>query len=449
MGLPLCTRTYVRYIVGWMPTVGALLIPRFSLLAAVDARREILAEPTALAPEPGREQIVGEVSGSAEAFGIRAGMGLSEVMVRCPRIRLIPADPARASERWELVLRRLESIGAAIESRRAGEAFFEVDGLRSLWGRREEVLLKAAKSVGPSARLAAAPTRFCAYAVAHTARPPRGGERQRRPPIVSPSRASEILSPLPVSLLAGRLHEYGSGLRGSDLDPVRATRVVDTLERLGVRILGDLAQLPRSAVADRFGRLGLRAHDLARGEDTPLHPRTPHEELVQAIGLPEAAYGAQLDRALEMLIERLLADRRRKGRAIRSLGLQARLAGGGSWSEKVILRSATDSAERLRLALLPRLASLDAPATNLALRAIELAEAPPRQEHLEDDPSTRRRARIGEAIRQVRAAAGRDSVLRVIDLEPDSRVPERWALLTPFNPDDDSFAREATRYGRP
>lgn len=413
-----------------MPTVGALLIPRFSLLAAVGSREEILAEPIALAPEPGREQFVGEVNGPAEAFGIRAGMALSEAMVRCPRIRLVPPDPARASEGWELVLRRLEGIGAAVESRRAGEAFFGVDGLRSLWGSRREVLLRAARSVGPSARLAAAPTRFCAYVVAATRT-----RTARRPQVVPADRAAETLAPLPVTLLADRLDEHGSGLRGSDLDRDRAARLVATLERLGVSTLGDLARLPRPAVADRFGGLGLRAHDLARGEDTPLRPRAPHEDLVQAVGLPEAAYGIQLERALELLLERLLADRRRNGRAIRSLRLEARLAGGGSWSERVVLRSATDSPERLRLALSPRLASLDAPATTLALRALELAEAAPRQDALEDDPSRRRRARIGEAVRQVRAAAGRDSVLRVLELEPDSRVPERWAVLTPFNPD--------------
>lgn len=425
-----------------MPTVGALLIPRFSLLAAVGSRQKILVEPLALAPEPGREQFVGEVNGPAEAFGIRAGMALSETMVRCPRIRLVPPDPARAAEGWELVLRRLEGIGAAIESRRAGETFFEVDGLRSLWGRRREVLLKAARSVGPSARLAAGPNRFCAYAVAVTS-----SRAARGPQVVPAGHAAETLAPLPVSLLAGRLGEHGSGLRGSDLNQDRAARLVATLERLGVSTLGDLARLPRPAVADRFGGLGLRAHDLARGEDTPLRPRTPHEDLVQAIGLPEAAYGVQLERALELLVERLLADRRRGGRAIRSLRLEARLAGGGSWSEKVVLRSATDSSERLRLALSPRLTSLDAPATTLALRALELAEAAPRQDALEDDPSRRRRARIGEAVRQVRAAAGRDSVLRVLELEPDSRVPERWAVLTPFNPDDSTADLQRKRAG--
>lgn len=405
-------------------TIGSVLIPRFSLLAALGGRREMLTEPTALAPEPGREQAVGETSGSAEAFGIRAGMPISEALGRCPQLALVPPDPSRTAESWERILRKLEGIGAAVESGASGEAFFGVDGLRSIWGpRREDVLARAGRAVGVPARVAGAPTRFCARAAAGTLR-----QRGRRGIRVIPAGAErEFLSPLPVDLLAGPLRDRAGR------DEAEAGRLVGTLERLGVATLGDLAGLPRIAVADRFGALGLQAHDLASGLDTPLRPRVPHEDLVQAIGLPEAAYGTQLDRALDLLIERLLGDPLREGRAIRSLRLEARLAGGGSWSARVAMRSASSSADRLRLALAPRLSDLSAPATTLVLRALELAESGGSQGSLGDDPAERRRERLAEAVRQVRAAAGRDSMLRVLDVDPDSRVPERWTTLAPFN----------------
>jgi protein ImuB len=320
------------------------------------------------------------------------------------------------------VLRGLEGIGAAVESPCAGEAFFEVDGLRSIHGpMREDVLRRAERAIGRPARIAAAPARFPAYAAAATA-PAR--RRRRGPRVVGRGHEREFLSPLPVSLLARPMRDEG-GPEGS--------RLVAGLERLGVRTLGDLAGLPRVAVSDRFGRLGLRAHELASGRDRPLRPRRPHEELIQAVGLPEAAYGAQLDRALDLLIERLLADPRRERRAIRSLRLEARLAGGGSWTAEAAMRSASSSAQRLALALRPKLAELAAPATTLALRALELAPAGGEQPSLTRDPSEARRARLTEAVRQVRAAAGRDSVLRVLEVDPGSRVPERWAVLAPYN----------------
>ena len=40
--------------------------------------------------------------------------------------------------------------------------------------------------------------------------------------------------------------------------------------------------------------------------------------------------------------------------------------------------------------------------------------------------------RLREAIRQVRAAAGPNAALRVLEVDPDSRFPERRAVLTPF-----------------
>jgi protein ImuB len=414
--------------------VGSALIPRFSLIAALGDRREMLTEPSALAPEPGGEQAIGEVSGAAEAFGIRAGMALSEALGRCPRLVLVPPDPGRAEAEWERSLRRLEGIGAAVESSRPGEAFFEAAGLRGLWGPRvEDVLIRAGRAVGAPSRLGAGPTRFAAYAVAANARPRRG----RPPGVLSAARAPEYLDPLPVSLLRDRLAApgaQGSAAPGSPEAERGAARLVGSLERLGVETLGELARLPKVAVADRFGGLGLRAVELAGGGDTPLRPRKPHEELVQAIGMPEAAYGTQMERALELLAERLLADPRRRGRTLRSLRIEAQLAGGGSWRAEVTLRCASSSVERLLLALGPRLAGLPAPASTLVLRAVELGEEPGMQPTLAPEPGERRREQLAEAVRQVRAAAGRDAVLRVVDVDPGSRVPERWAMLAPHMP---------------
>ncbi|MGI8462097.1 MAG: hypothetical protein ACR2OC_10765, partial [Solirubrobacterales bacterium] len=83
--------------------VTCLLIPRFPLLAAAASRQDLqegtagarqlmLSKPLALAPEPGGGAKVGEVSGPAEAFGVRARMGLGEALARRPELALIPPD---------------------------------------------------------------------------------------------------------------------------------------------------------------------------------------------------------------------------------------------------------------------------------------------------------------------------------------------------------------------
>ena len=387
--------------------VACALIPRFRLIAALADRREMLGRAAALAPEPGAAQLIGEVSEPAEGFGLRHGMRLGEALSRCPELALIPPNPERAERSWEEALRRLEGIGAEVESDHAGEAFFEVKGLLGLWGGIDGVLDRARAELGSSVPLGAAPGRFCAYAAA------------RRGQVVPDGGARVFLAPLPVSLLCGRLG-------GDDADDLP-----NELERLGISTLGRLAGLPRDAVGDRFGRLGLRVLRLARGEDEPLRPRPVREAIAVELELPEAVTGQQLERALELLISRLLAHPSRRGRTLRSLRLSARLAAGGGWRRQVALRRASAEADRLSDALLPHLALLPAPVATLRLEAASLG--PETGEQLTfSEPDQERRRRISEAVRQTRSAAGADSVLRVLEVDPDSRVPERREVLMPF-----------------
>src|SRR6266545_8351788 len=137
--------------------IVCLLVPRFELLSAA-GDRELLLRPAALAPEPGREQAIGEVSGAAEGYGLHPGMALGEALGRCPELVLVTPDPDRAESSWEELLARLEGIGAAVESGRPGEAFFEGDGLRDLWGGRlEDVMARARRAARMPARLGAGP----------------------------------------------------------------------------------------------------------------------------------------------------------------------------------------------------------------------------------------------------------------------------------------------------
>jgi protein ImuB len=400
--------------------VACVLVPRFSLIAACAERRKLLGRPAALAPEPGGDLSVGEVSGAAEAHGVRAGTRLGEALARCPDLVLVPPDPGRAAELWERALRGLEGIGAAVESNRAGEAFFGADGLRGLHGGLPGTLAAARRAVGMPARAAAAPTRFAAFAAASTRH--RSRRSARRAVVIPPRELRSFLASLPVGTLASRL---GAEER-------EALDFVTTLERLGIEDLDALATLPVRAVADRFGALGLRALRLARGDDDPPRPRRRGEVIAETLELPEATAGEQLERALELLVDRLLAAPGRRGRTLRALCLDARLAGGGSWSSEVALRRPGASAEVLRLVLAPKLAELPGPVETLRLRAKDLGPRGGDQLELSRRGEQRRRERLSEALRQVRAAAGAAAMLKVLDVDPDSRVPERRAMLAPF-----------------
>jgi nucleotidyltransferase/DNA polymerase involved in DNA repair len=399
-------RTCVRIV------IVCVLIPRFALLAALGDRRALLSEPVALAPEAGREQMVGEVSAPAEAFGIVAGMRVGEALSRCPELRLEPPDPEGVRGLWHEVLDRIESIGAAPESQHAGAAFFAAGGLEGLHGGDLAGVLDATRrALGPGTRLGAAESRFAAHCAACQSRP------RRAPVVVVQDDTTRFLAPLPAALLRSR---------------PELAELPDVLDRLGIRTLGELAALPSRAVAERFGHPGLLALDLARGRDTPLAPRRPPEPVSERIDLPDAASGPQLERALELLIARALARRERRGRTMRSLAVAARFVAGGTWRCAVTLRHASADPERIALALAPKLAELPAPAESLALEVEAFGPPATDQGRLLDDGGAEKRARLGEAVRQARQAAGPEAALRVLDVDPDSRVPERRSVLAPW-----------------
>lgn len=429
--------------------IVCVLFPRFELTVAAGDRLELLQAPVALAPagglgsrpsERGRTpsgrqaraggvQRVGECSLAAEAYGIHSGMKLGEALARSPRLTLVAPDPAGVADAWERLLVRLESIGAAVEPERPGLVCFDAQGLLRLHGRGAAlgpgaigspenrlhgVLEVARRALRAPARFGVAPSRFAAVAAAARA-------RVRRPVVLLGGReeAREFLAAQPVALLRAR--------------PALAS-LPESLERLGIGTLGELAALPSAAIADRFGRTGLLAHELALGGDGALRPRPASEFLRESLELPEAASGPQLELVLGLLIDRLLARRERRGRTLRSVVLSATLVEhGGTWREQVSFREALADPSRMRLALTPRLAMIPAPAEELRLSVERFGPLAADQRPLLEDPAEARAARLRDAIRQTRTGtAGQDAALRVLEIDPGSRFPERRAVLTPF-----------------
>ncbi len=117
---------------------------------------------------------------------------------------------------------------------------------------------------------------------------------------------------------------------------------------------------------------------------------------------------------------------------LRAAVLSAHLVEGGTWRERVVFREQTADPLRMRLVLIQRLQLLPAPAESLRLTAEQLGAPPSGGPVLFEEASARRADRLREAVRQARAAAGPDAALRVLAIDPDSRVPERRAVLTPF-----------------
>ena len=389
--------------------IACLSIPGFELKAALLKRPAAAVRPSALAPEAGAEALIGPVNAAAEHAGVQPGMRLGEALATCPGLVLVEPDPAAAEQAWEEIVRGLEDAGFSVEPAGLGVAYFETRGVERLYGGLEPALQRALGAVGSvwDARIGAAGRRFAALAAASVARP---GQLL----VVRDDEVGTFLAPLPLTLLPLERQRYHE------------------LEELGVRKLGQLAGLPGGAVAERLGPDGRRAWSLARGgTNARVRGRRPPAELVESLEFPEVVGNElTLRRALGALIETALARPERRDRFVRKVALSARVVGGGSWRRALTLREPSAEADRIRIALAPKLAELPAPVVELRLELVELTEAAGRQLELlaagaED------RTRLREGLRQVRASTGSGSVCTVVEVAPWSRIPEARALFVP------------------
>ena len=385
--------------------VACVLIPGFELRAALRARPSLALRPAALAPA---EPLIGSVTAAADAQGVKPGMRMGEALATCPELVLVEQDPSAAEQAWEEILRRLEDAGFEVDSGDLGCVYFETRGVERLYGGAEAALERALAAVGSAwdPRAGAAGRRFAALAAANVARP---GQVL----IVADERTREFLAPLPLALL-----------------PLAGERRRE-LEELGVRNVGELAGLPGGAVSERLGPDGRRAWSLARGRDRGrVRGRRAPAELIETLEFPEAIGNElTLRRALAVLVERLLGRAELGERFLRKVALSATLVGGGSWRRQLTLREPFAEADRLRVALGPKLAEIPGPVLKLKLEALELTESTGQQLMLVRPEGDELQGMLRDGLRQVKASTGEGGVCTVVEVAPWSRIPEQRALL--------------------
>lgn len=199
---------------------------------------------------------------AARGHGVHRAMRVREAQALCPRLHVAAFDPERDARAFERISQGLDEVAAAIEVLRPGLVAVALRGPAGYFGGEEvaiEKLIDAAARRGVDCMAGAAddvPTAILAA---------------RKGVVVPCGGSRAFLSSLPLRALGAET------ALGCD------TAVIDTIGELGVRTLGELADLPAAAVTTRFGRAGLRCHELARGADTTaVMADTPAAELAVA-----------------------------------------------------------------------------------------------------------------------------------------------------------------------
>lgn len=378
--------------------------------------------PVILGGQPWTDGTVVDADPAARALGVRRGIPLGSAHRLAPDAAFLDPEPDADAAAVEAAFETLAgfSPGLAGTTDPLDPAFglleVQVDGLERLWGGEAELvgrLVAALRTVLPGApRPGIAGTRFAATIAAGAATPP-------EPRIVRPGGEAAFLAPLPASLLTP--------------DPDLRARLL----RFGLRRIGAVAELPRSALVARFGAEGERVHARARGEEiAPFRPRRTAERLF--LGLPIEPAVAELD-PLRFVLNRLagaLADQLRArgtaaARAHLRLALDLAFAPPGTPGEVAVEQrfpeptAETEAIERLLFARLERTPP-PAPVARLELELAGIEPATGQQLSL-FVPQAGRSGRLGWQLARLGLTFGEDRVRRVALGDPEAPLPEaRW-----------------------
>ena len=378
--------------------------------------------PVVLGGQPWMDGLVIDADPVARALGVRRGIPLGSAHRLAPEaVFLDPesdADTAAVEAAFETLARFSPGLAGTTDPTDPAFGLIELqaDGLDRLWGPDAVLvqrLVDALKPVLPGApRPGIAGTRFAATVAAGHAEPAVAR-------IVEPGGDARFLAPLPSSLLSP--------------DPdVRAR-----LARFGLRRIGAVAELPRSALVARFGEEGARLHARARGEELERFvPRRAPERLILALPIdPPVAETESLRFVLHRLAGALAAQVDARGmaaaRATLRLTLEMAFARAGTPGELVVEQrfpEPTADADAIERLLLARLEQTPPPAAVERLE-LELAGVEPAvgQQLPLFVPQAARTARLGWQLARLALTFGEDRVRKAVVIDPDAPLPEkRW-----------------------
>jgi len=295
----------------------------FYALASLLSRPELKGTPVIIGG--GNRGVVLSATYEARAFGVAAAMPIARARRLCPQATVVAPDHARYERISQAVMAVFASVTPIIEPLSLDEAFLDVSGARRRLGTPCQIAQRIRDTIadeqGITCSVGVASTKFVAKLASGLAKP--DGLL-----VVPAAEVVAFLHQLPVGAL------WGVG-----------ERTEETLQRLGLHTVGDIAHTPVDTLRRALGdNAGPALHALAWGRDSrpvvPIHrERSIGADETFSFDVDDPAY---IHRQLLKLSDRTAARVRAAGLVGRTISIKVRFSDFTTITRSRTLRDLTD-----------------------------------------------------------------------------------------------------------
>ncbi len=320
---------------------------------SVELRRrpDLLGRPVVVGGT-GPRGVIAAAAYEARRFGVFSAMPSSRARRLCPQAVFLPGDHELYARVSTQVHEIFQSVTPLIEPLALDEAFLDVTGSVRLFGDGVQIAMLLRREVRARLELdcsvGVAPNKFLAKLASKAAKPIALPDRVLPGPGVGEVRPGDelaFLHPLPVKAL------WGVG-----------PATLERLARLGVKTVGDLAELDEAAIVAAVGKShGRHLHELSWArDDRPVEvdrgmKSISHEETFST----DRHTRDELVRELVRLADGVATRLRAHGTGARTLSLKVRFAGFHTITRSTTVPSPVHTAHAIIAAVEPLLDAVD------------------------------------------------------------------------------------------